>query len=528
MSATSIGLDRNGPLHPNGAGQPNGVPSAAAPAVTTAGSAAPRNGGAVVHGNGAARARTGGQIRTGRLDTLVPHLIRGQLLRPNFVRMSLKLGIARQMPSWAKLQFLNAGVDRADLDRVLGRITSLESWADAWEWLAKQHEHAAREIEARGDHRGAAPRWLAASAAYNFSQYVIFMDMNRKRLLHEACSRTYAEGMPYFDPPVTRFEVPFRRKMMVGHLRVPRGATGPMPVVVMFNGTNSVKEELHWWSEAYLARGLACIMFDGPGMGQTFNRLSMVGDPRAMGAAILNHIETHPELDPGAVAFVGQSLGGHCAIRMAAHDSRIKAVAAVSPPFSVDVYWKVTLAGMRRELAALYGIEEREMEQVIDRITLAGDLPELACPLFVAGGGQDHITPGTEAWRIYQAARSEREIVYYERGGHDCFNVMSDLRPRLVSWLARQLEPHRGVAPQRRAWESGPHDPAWNAADAVDPELADALCGELPHREWHEAEDACVPVRWEWPWARITPGRIEVVHEARPSEHVRTPWIAPI
>src|ERR1044072_7696651 len=100
---------------------------------------------------------------TGRLDGLVPHLIRSQLLRPGFVRMSLRLGAARQMPAWAKLQFLNAGVDRKDLDRVLGRITSLESWADAWERLGSDHENAGALSEARGDRRAAAASYLAGS-----------------------------------------------------------------------------------------------------------------------------------------------------------------------------------------------------------------------------------------------------------------------------------------------------------------------------------------------------------------------------
>jgi pimeloyl-ACP methyl ester carboxylesterase len=271
---------------------------------------------------------------------------------------------------------------------------------------------------------------------------------------------------------------------------------------------------------------MAFLAFDGPGMGQTFNRLSMVGEPRSMGVAILNQIATHRELDCGAVAFVGQSLGAHCALRMAAHDTRIKAVAAVSPPFSVDVYWRVTLAGMRRELAALYGIEEREMAKVIHRITLAGDLPNLQCPMLVAGGGQDHITPHTEAWRIFRAARCEREIVFYPQGGHDCFNMMSDLRPRVVSWVERQLEPHRGQMPAR-AWV-GDYDPTWSAGEAVDPDFADALRGEATQREWHEAAEPGVPVRWEWPWQRAPrPEGIEVVHEILPAENPRAPWIAP-
>src|SRR6185369_3439261 len=110
-----------------------------------------------------------------------------------------------------------------------------------------------------------------------------------------------------------------------GYLRVPYG-TRLAPVVVLFNGTNAVKEELHWWSDALLERGIATITFDGPGLGETFHRLSSVAEPRPIGTAILNQIATRPDLDPEAVAFIGMSLGGYMAIRMATHDPRIKAV----------------------------------------------------------------------------------------------------------------------------------------------------------------------------------------------------------
>ena len=487
-------------LHTNGTGVSNGAGNGSA------------------NGHGAAPSR---HVRGGRLETLVPHLIRSQLLRPGFVRMSLRLGAARQMPGWAKLQFLNAGVDRDDLDRVLGRITSLESWADEWEKLGHEHEVKAAAMLEAPDRRSAARHYIAASAAYNFAQYVIFMDMRRKRALHDACVRSYAEGTEWFDPPARRVEVMFRRKPMVGYLRVPRGVTGPVPVVVMFNGTNAVKEELHWWSEAFLARGFATLVFDGPGMGQTFHRMSMVAEPRPVGVSILNFIETRPELDPGAVAFVGLSLGGYCAIRMAAHDPRIKAIAAVSPPFSADVYWRVTLAGMRRELASLYDIDEAEMEKSVDRITLAADLPRLACPLLVVGGGQDHITPSSEAWRIFETAGCARELVFYPGGSHDCFNVMSDLRPRLVSWVTQQLEPHRGTVQRPRAWHGDAFDPSWTAAEAVDSDFADALCGEEPKREWHAPVDRGEAVRWTWPWSRPVAEQIELVHRIATGDGAR-------
>jgi 2,6-dihydroxypseudooxynicotine hydrolase len=289
-------------------------------------------------------------------------------------------------------------------------------------------------------------------------------------------------------------------------------------VVVLFNGTNAVKEELHWWGEALLERGLAVITFDGPGLGRTWNRLSMVAEPRPVGVAILDHIESWPELDADAVAFFGMSLGGYLSIRMASHDPRVKAVAAISPPYSADIYWNLTLASMRRELAALYNLPEHEMGVAIERITLAGILPRLACPLFLAGGGRDLITPAEEAQRIFEDARCERELVYYPGGAHDCFNVLADLRPRVVSWLARRLERHARPAAQLPEWVPAE---GWMAAEAVDLDFGEALEGEARRPAWVDPappRPVLVAARsaWGWPWARRAAGLLPVVQRAAP------------
>ncbi|NOT34319.1 MAG: alpha/beta hydrolase [Candidatus Eisenbacteria bacterium] len=434
-------------------------------------------------------------IKGGRLDFLAPHLLRSQFLRPGFVRLSLRLGAAQQMPHWAKLQFLQFGVSHDDLERTLGRITSLESWVDEWEYLGRAHEQGARDALALGRADEAARRFVAASAAYNFAQYVMFLDIRRKRELHDSCVRAYARGAAYFDPPAVPFQFTFRRQPVTGMMRLPHGRR-PAPVVVVVNGTNAVKEELHWWSDALVERGLAVITFDGPGLGGTFHRLSMVAEPRPVGVAILDEIERHPELDPGSVGMLGLSLGGYIVIRMAAHDRRIRVVGAVSPPYSADVYWNVTLSSMRRELAALYDMEEGDMSRSIERITLAGALPRLRAPLLVAGGGHDLITPGSEAWRIFEDAHCERQLVYYPRAAHDCFNVLGDLRPRVVNWFADHLKVRPEHAPV-----AGALDEPWLAGEAVDPDFADALAGEAAPREWRPARDRSADAHWGWPWA---------------------------
>ncbi len=453
-------------------------------------------------------------VKGGRLELLVPHLLRGQLLRPGFVRMSLKLGAARQMPGWAKLQFLNGGVRPDDLDRVLGKVTSLESWVDEWDSLGREQLAAARRALGFERSEEARDLFLAASASFNFAQYVMFLDLDRKRMLHEACTSAYALAAPLFDPPAVALEVPYRRRTMRGYLRVPNGES-PAPIVVMFNGTNAVKEELHWWSTAFLERGLATLTFDGPGLGQTFHRMSMIAEPRPVGLAVVNELQMRPDIDPEAIAFFGLSLGGYLVIRMASFDSRIRAVAAVSAPYSAEVYWNVTLAGMRRELAALYGLQEAEMGSEVHRITLAQALPALRSPLLVAGGGHDLVTPADEAFRIYEAARCERELVYYPRGGHDCFNVLGDLRPRVAGWMARHLQPHRSRARRPFAVAESNGEGAHLAAEAVDPEFGDALAGDATRLRWNHAERAGLPAHWR----PVAPNdEVEVVVQRAPAQ----------
>ncbi len=445
-------------------------------------------------------------VKGGRLEFLAPHLLRSQVIRPAFLRLTLRLGGARHMPGWARLQFLNSGVPAADLDLVLHRVTSLESWVDEWERLGRAREAEGREARAAGRPDEAAERFLTASSAYNFAQYVLFLEVARKRALHDACTRAYAEAAPLLDPPARPFEVTYRRRVMKGWLRMPPGRS-PAPVVVMFHGTNGVKEELHGWGEAFLERGLATVAFDGPGLGQTFHRLSMVAEPRPVWDAIHAALEAEPALDPDAVAVFGTSLGGYLAIRMAAHDPRVRAVAAVSPPHSLSIYWNLTLAGMRRELAALYRTSEEEMAEAVERMTLDGVLPDLACPLLVAGGGHDLITPGEEARRIFDEARCERTLVYYPSGAHDCFNVLADLRPRVAGWLQDRLSA-RHAAPRRTVVRVDTD--AWGAAEAVDPDFADELSGEVRRPVWSRVLAPPEPVRWTW-WGRAAREHVEVV-----------------
>jgi len=161
----------------------------------------------------------------------------------------------------------------------------------------------------------------------------------------------------------------------------------------------------------------------------------------------------------------------------------------------------------------------------VDKITLADVLSDLKCPLMLAGGGHDLITPGSEAWRIFEGARCERELVFYPRGAHDCFNVLADLRPRMTGWLARQLERHNVAA--RRAPPLPVGDRAgWGPANAVDEQFADELSGEGQRLEWNRVAAGALPARWRWWWRTPHSDRVEVVERSAPADRIEVRGVA--
>ena len=94
------------------------------------------------------------------------------------------------------------------------------------------------------------------------------------------------------------------------------------------------------------------------------------------------------------------------------------------------------------------------------------------------------------------------------------FVAVSDLRPRMVGWLARQLAKHHNtVASRPKRATPPPRDPAWLAGEAVDPDFADELRGEQRAIDWHAShEQPALAARFRWPWAMDR--TLEVVHRA--------------
>jgi 2,6-dihydroxypseudooxynicotine hydrolase len=153
-------------------------------------------------------------------------------------------------------------------------------------------------------------------------------------------------GAAHLDPPGERVTIPYEGTQLAGILRKPKGRTQP-PVVVMCVGLDSTKEEMDVYESIMLARGLATLVFDGPGQGEAEYEIPIRGDYEAPVAAVVDYLETRSDVDAARIAVWGVSLGGYYAARAAAFEKRLKACVSLSGPYS----W-VEIFDARNELRA--------------------------------------------------------------------------------------------------------------------------------------------------------------------------------
>ena len=154
-------------------------------------------------------------------------------------------------------------------------------------------------------------------------------------------------ALPYLDPPGERVEIPYEGKTLAGILRKPKGIDKP-PVVVMAVGLDSTKEETEAYEVPFLARGIATLVFEGPGQGEGQYDFAIRGDYEVPVHAVLDYMETRRDLDTSRIGMWGVSLGGYYAPRATAFEKRIKACIALGGPFEFSKAWD-TLPQVTRE-----------------------------------------------------------------------------------------------------------------------------------------------------------------------------------
>lgn len=343
--------------------------------------------------------------------------------------------------NWAP-RFLANGIDPNDFQRVTARISDWSSWLREWTDCGAMHQRMGEEAERDSQRESTAYHLYHAAMAYHFGKFLAVDTPTQLRAAHELAVSCYARALPWFDVPGERVAIPFEDGLtMWGVLRKPlRAHENRPPVVLLIPGLDSVKEELHSYSDEFLRRGLATLAIDGPGQGEMEFERPMRSDYEVAARAAIDALEQRDDVDAQRVGALGVSLGGYYAPRAAAFEPRVKAAISLAGFHSIADSFDQAPLLTREAFVARLGVADQQAARVaLQRFDLRGHMEKVRCPLLVIMGRQDRVVPPEEAERMAAEAGGETELWMFEDGNHVCNNIPFKHRPQQADWMRKKL-----------------------------------------------------------------------------------------
>lgn len=221
---------------------------------------------------------------------------------------------------------------------------------------------------------------------------------------------------PTFDTDTTQREVP-------AWVYKPAGK-GPYPVIIRIHGGPEGQSRPSFSStyQMWVAKlGAAVILPNvrgSKGYGKTYlgldNGFKREDSVKDIGA-LLDWIETQPDLDASRVAVYGGSYGGYMVLASAVHYSDRLRAAVDNVGISNFVTFLENTQDYRRDLRRQEYGDERDpaMREHLQRISPLNNVEKMSVPMFIAQGENDPRVPATEATQMVEALRKEGHTVWF-------------------------------------------------------------------------------------------------------------------
>ena len=245
----------------------------------------------------------------------------------------------------------------------------------------------------------------------------------------------------FLDPTAERIEIPFEEgKTLVGNLRKPvRDNLQLAPLVLLFPGLDSTKEEFFGWENVFLTRGLATFSLDGPGQGETGLDTFIHPNYEVAATAAIDVLEQRDDIDASRIGAAGVSLGGYYAPRAAAYEKRLKAVVGISGPFDFAANWDNMPQQTRETVCHHTGAQSMEEgREKAAELHLYDAAKLIDQPFLSITGRNDRLIPWEQSQRQADEAPGG-EFVLYDDGNHVCNNIPWKYRPLTADWLKEKL-----------------------------------------------------------------------------------------
>jgi len=349
-----------------------------------------------------------------------------------------ELAMCKQAMSLSRLS--GNGMEHADARAMHALADRGILWADAGEWLGERNLHRARMAREAGHMLTARSFYRYASACFRFGQISLPGETGRKLSMYSRLIETFAAAGALDDPPMQKVEVPYRSGALCGWLMVPPQIEAP-PVVIVVGGFDGWREEYHSGAQYLVERGIAVLLVDAPGQGETrlFQHLYLTPDVADAFSCLVDFLLNDARVGT-RIGIWGNSFGGLLAAWAASADPRIQAICVTgSPTRPIDGFDH--FPSLIRIAEALIGTSDQErVRSVIQQLSLTPEANQIKCALLQLHGALDPISLLAESRSIYEdAPTADKQIVIWADGDHCIYNHSHEKHSVMADWFHDHL-----------------------------------------------------------------------------------------
>ena len=284
-----------------------------------------------------------------------------------------------------------------------GRSGDNAAWFAEWNKMGEKVALLADQAREKG-------YLQTASAAYMRAAFYIQMGERLRQPRTAETQKAYAKSVELFKKglpdvsflSVEAVEVPFEGGKSLPAYFVKREGRPDVrwPTVVFFDGLDVTKEIQYFRVPDLAKRGMACLIIDGPGNGESirFRGMPARHDSEVAGGAAIDYLEKRGDVDKDRIAVMGVSLGGYFAPRAAAFEKRFKACVAWGAQYDYHAVWKSRVEKAFKTALSVPGehitwfLGVSTMDEALKKLepfTLKGVGEKIECPFLLTHGEAD-------------------------------------------------------------------------------------------------------------------------------------------
>src|SRR5665811_644823 len=352
------------------------------------------------------------------------------------VNMALRLRSGTVLPQSLKARILAMGFPSDIVTESIHQIRHLNDWNDVWIETAQRFLGDFRRQVSGNLRHDAAQARLLAGLCYHVAQLIPGPDRRTMEHCRATAATLVGQALPDILPHARKINIPWRNHDLPAILVPDPDGPEPSALVVTFNGAGTTKEEIMRWCTPFDQLGIATLFIDTPGTGEARQLGPISADHDDILDGVFEMLPSFPAINPRKVGIMGISIGGNLAIRSLAHDRRIMAAAAISPPYQPGRWIHHASSMVNAELRKVIATDDSDdLGALSDAFSLDGIAPVIKRPTLIVAGGRDLMAPSSESTLLASRLGPLATLDWYPKGGHVLYNEIPAWTTDAAHWF---------------------------------------------------------------------------------------------